>query len=75
MNAEWQQTRFISYMIACTVTEPDKREHIFDFLPLKGDPSAEERMKKQKEQYDKLIEEQRQFTEMVRQEMAADKKK
>jgi hypothetical protein len=62
-------------MIACTVTEPDKREHIFDFLPLKGDPSAEERMKKQKEQYDKLIEEQRQFTEMVRQEMAADKKK
>lgn len=74
MNAEWQQARFVSYMVACTVTDPDKRENIYDFLPLKGDPSIAERMAVNKRKYDEMMEQQRQFTAQVRQEMAASKK-
>jgi hypothetical protein len=74
VNAEWQQTRLISYMIACTVTEADKRENIFDFLPLKGDPTPEERMNKQKRLHERLIADQKAFNESLRQELAANKK-
>lgn len=67
VNAEWQQTRLIVYTIACTVTEADKRQDIFDFLPLKGDPTAAQRMATMKNNYERMMKEQKDFNDSLRQ--------
>lgn len=73
VNAEWQQTRLIVYTIACTVTEPDKRQHIFDFLPLKGDPTPEEREAAALRGYERMKKEHEAFNESLRNELKKEK--
>lgn len=52
MNAldEWKRTRFSAYMVYCSVTEKNNRADLYDFLPLMGDPTAEERDKMKQEE-------------------------
>lgn len=38
---KWQHTRYLAYLTYCTVTDQHKRKEITDFLPLPGDPVAE----------------------------------
>lgn len=73
VNADWQQTRLLVYTIACTVTEADKRIDMYDMMPLKGDPSPEERMANIKAEYDAVMQDQKEFTQSLRAEKA-DKK-
>lgn len=56
LNMEsWRQARMVAYIIA----QPnliDKHMSIFDFYPLDGDPTYEERMEMKKREHDRLIE-------------------
>lgn len=47
---EWRRTRLIAYTIYCTSVESSKREEIYDFMPLPGDPSKSKRIKMQESQ-------------------------
>jgi hypothetical protein len=50
-NDQWRHTREITYMIYCSVTDSNGRPTIFDWFPLKGDPSKEERRKQRKKKH------------------------
>jgi hypothetical protein len=50
-NDQWRHTREITYMIYCSVTDSNGRPSIFDWFPLKGDPSKEERRKQRKKKH------------------------
>lgn len=39
----WNATRFLSYTMYSLVTDQSKRESVYDFMPLEGDPTPEER--------------------------------
>lgn len=39
----WNATRFLSYTMYQLVTKPADRENIYDYMPLEGDPTPEER--------------------------------
>lgn len=40
-------------MIYCSVTDPNRRADLYDFVPLPGDPTAEEREKIKQEEAEK----------------------
>ena len=42
---EYSISRDIRYSIYCVVTDPNRRVEIYDWQPLEGDPSKEEREK------------------------------
>jgi hypothetical protein len=44
-NDEWMRTRLSAYVIYCTSVEQKERKDIYDFMPLPGDPTKEERLK------------------------------
>lgn len=54
---EWRRTRFLGYLIYCSVTDNNKRESIFNFLPLDGDPSEEELKKIEQQENDLRLKE------------------
>lgn len=56
MTDQWAMARYQAYMIYCTVTEVAKRKDIYDFHPLPGDPTKEEREKNKSSPYDAFVE-------------------
>lgn len=70
VNAQWQQTRFFSYIMALTVTKEEDRQEIYDWLPLPGDPTKKERFEILNAERQQLIDEQRAFNESLRAEKA-----
>lgn len=66
VNVQWQQTRLLIYTIAATVTSEEDRGDIYDLFYIPGDPTPEERMAEAKAAYEQMMEEQRKFTEELR---------
>jgi hypothetical protein len=56
-TVQWQMTRFSSYIVYCSVTDKDKRETMYQFLKLDGDPSPEEIEKLQNQQQEEEVSE------------------
>lgn len=70
---QWKHTRYLAYITSCTVTEEKNRKELFDFMPLPGDPSPEERQAakelitaKKKKEADALLKEQKEFNDRLR---------
>ena len=73
VNAQWEHTRLIVYTIAMTVTDEKDRQEIYDFLPLPGDPTPEQRQQRIREWQEEAAERQRMFNESLRMEMQKEK--
>lgn len=41
---DWMQTRNIAYMVYCLGTDPDNRDSIEKFIPLRGDGEGRRRL-------------------------------
>ena len=53
---QWRQTREVAYMIYCSASEANGRATIYEFMPLKGDPTKAERAAAKKRELKKRAE-------------------
>jgi hypothetical protein len=72
---QWNQTRILAWVVAATVTEPDKRGEIYDMFYIPGDPTPEEREQRLAEEMKEWRQRQKELTDQVRAEKMAENNK